>query len=264
MYAILVDVTKCEGCERCVAACVQHNELDSSKAAADRATTPDGLSANRYSSVQQVDEGHFARKACMHCLDPSCVSACIVGGLTKSPEGPVIYDPDKCIGCRYCMLACPFNIPRYDWEAPLPFVHKCTMCDDLIGVGELPACVDACPYEALIFGERDALLAEAHRRIDEAPERYLPRVWGEEEFGGTSVLYVSDVDLGSLGWPEDTAAPIPSLTGPLIAKTPHIGLGVAGLLLGLNWIVRRRNELAERTVSLERAASQPTGEEESR
>jgi formate dehydrogenase iron-sulfur subunit len=264
MYAILVDVTRCNGCERCVAACVKKNDLDPLKAETDRVTTRDGLSANRFSSVQRVDEGRFARKACMHCLEPSCVSACIVGGLTKSPDGPVIYDPDMCIGCRYCMLACPFSIPRYEWDDTLPFVRKCTMCDDLIEQGELPACVEACPYDALVFGERESLLAEAHRRLDEAPDHYLPRVWGEEEFGGTSVLYVSDVDLGSLGWPEDAAAPIPSLTEPLIAKTPHIALGVASFLLGLSWVVRRRNELADQNLTPERAVSLKDGKEESR
>lgn len=262
MHAILVDVTKCEGCERCVAACVERNELDPVQAALDRATTPDGLSAHRLSSVLEVGEGRFARKACMHCLDPSCVSACIVGGLTKSPDGPVVYDADKCIGCRYCMLACPFDVPRYEWEAVLPFVKKCTMCDDLLEQGEPPACVGACPYGALEFGERDVLLGEAHRRLEEEPERYLPRVWGEEEFGGTSVLYVSDVELEALGWPRDTAAPIPSITGPLISKTPHIGLGVAGFLLGMSWIVRRRNELAAQRDVPAAAACQTSVEEE--
>jgi len=244
MYAILIDVTKCRGCEQCVAACVEANELDERRAATDRVATPDGLSANRFSTVVPVEDGRFARKACMHCIEPSCVSACLVGGLTKSEGGPVRYDASKCIGCRYCMLACPFHIPRYEWDSTLPLVRKCEMCADRLADGESPACVGACPYDALVFGERDDLLTEAHRRIAEHPDRYLDHVWGEEEYGGTCVLYVSDVDLGALGFPADPAAPIPTLTDPIISKTPHMGLGVAGVLLGVSWVVRRRDEIA--------------------
>jgi formate dehydrogenase iron-sulfur subunit len=244
MYAILIDVTRCKGCEKCVAACVDSHRLDELQAARDRVTTSDGLSANRLSSVLQVGDGRFARKSCLHCLDPSCAAACLVGGLTKSPDGPVLYDPDKCIGCRYCMLACPFHVPRYEWNETIPYVCKCDMCAERLARRDEPACVGACPYEALQFGERGELLAEARRRIRAEPGRYIDHVWGEEELGGTSLLYVSDVDLAALGWPEGESDPIPALTGPLISKTPHIGLGVAGTLLGLNWIVRRRNEIA--------------------
>ena len=243
-FAILVDVTRCTACEQCVAACVQTNHMDAQKAEHDRATTRDGLSANRLSTVLPLPEGRFARKSCMHCLEPSCVSACLVGGITKTPEGPVVYDPDKCIGCRYCMLACPFHVPRYEWATTEPFMVKCDMCADRLAHGELPACVEACPQQALTFGGRDMLLAEAHRRIEQSPGTYCNHVWGEDEFGGTSVLYISDVDLTPLGWPESPTAPIPSLTEPLIHKTPFLGLGVACSLVGLNWIVNRRNLLA--------------------
>lgn len=244
MKAILVDVTKCIGCERCVAACIEENELDPVKAQVDRAVTKDGLSENRFLSVPKVDEGRFVRMSCMHCLEPSCVSACLVGGLTKSPDGPVVYDPEKCIGCRYCMLACPFHIPRYEWDDTVPFVRKCSMCFERLREGEQPACVEACPEEALVFGERDRLLDQAHALIARGRGRYLDRVWGEEEFGGTSVLYLSDVDLGVMGWPEPETGSIPSLTEPLIAKTPVIGLSVMGSLLGINWVIRRRMRLA--------------------
>jgi formate dehydrogenase iron-sulfur subunit len=241
MKAILIDVTQCTGCERCVAACVDENGLDAAAADAVRATVRDGLSADRLSSVLAVDRGRFARKSCMHCLEPSCVEACLVGGLTKTPQGPVVYDPDKCIGCRYCMLACPFQVPRYEWRETVPFVKKCNMCAHRIEKGKPPACVEACPQGALAFGEREEMLNVAHERIK--TPGYLPRVWGEEEFGGTSVLYVSDTDLAPLGWPADEAVPIPTLTRPLITKTPIIGLGVAAGLLGLHWIVQRRMKL---------------------
>jgi len=244
MKAILVDVTKCTGCERCVDACVEENGGDPIQAQLDRATTKDGLSANRLLSVAQVADGRFARLTCMHCLEPSCVSACLVGSITKTPEGPVVYDPEKCIGCRYCMLACPFHIPRYEWSETTPFVRKCDMCFQRQLQGEVPACVDACPNEALQFGEREQLLGEAHRLIASGGGRYLDRVWGEHELGGTGVLYISDVDLGAVGWPEPETEAIPSLTEPLIAKTPGIGLGVMGVLLGINWVIRRRMRLA--------------------
>ena len=244
MRAILVDVTKCTGCERCVAACIEENDLDERKAQVDRAVTKDGLSDNRFLSVPKVDEGRFVRMSCMHCLEPSCVSACLVGGLTKTPDGPVIYDADKCIGCRYCMLACPFHIPRYEWEDAVPFVRKCSMCFERQEEGVAPACVEACPNDALRFGERDELLREAHGTINAAGGRYMDRVWGEHEFGGTSVLYISDVDLGVVGWPDPEAESIPSLTEPLIAKTPFIGMGVMSSLLGINWVIQRRMRLA--------------------
>ena len=251
MNAILVDVTRCTGCERCVNACVEENGLDPVQAQVDRATTKDGLSENRLLSVPKVAPGRFARLSCMHCLEPACVSACLVGGLTKTPEGPVIYDAEKCIGCRYCMLACPFHIPRYEWDEPVPFVKKCTLCIDRLSEGKVPACVEACPNETLTFGDRDKLLREAHHRIAVSRDRYIPRVWGEEELGGTSVLYVSDVDLGILGWPQEEAEAIPHLTEPLIAKTPAIGLGVMGSLLGINWVIRRRMRLAAETAGVE-------------
>lgn len=243
MYGMLIDVTKCKACEKCVAACVAKNGKDSSKAERDRAVLSDGLSSERLSTVIKVDEGRFTKKSCMHCLEPSCVSACLVGGLTKTPEGPVVYDSDKCIGCRYCMLACPFHIPRYEWDKTVPYVAKCDFCLDRIEQNKLPACVEACPEGALKFGQRDELLREAHNLINRYPQRYRNHVWGEKEFGGTSVMYISDVDLATMGWPESAAASIPSLTESLVHKTPFIGLGVAVGLVGLNWIVKRRNEL---------------------
>lgn len=243
MYAILIDITRCTGCERCVTACIDANDLERLRAETDRATTKDGLSANRWSSIIKVGEGRFAKKSCMHCEEPSCVSACLVGGITKSPDGPVIYDPDKCIGCRYCMLACPFHVPRYEWSETVPFMRKCDMCAERLKRGQQPACVDACPNDVLRFGGRDSLLQEAHERIAK-DSHYQNHVWGESEFGGTSVLYIADVDLASLGWPSQAEMPIPALTEPLISKTPFIGLSVAVGTLGLNWIIRRRMKLS--------------------
>jgi formate dehydrogenase iron-sulfur subunit len=181
--------------------------------------------------------------------------------MTKTPQGPVVYDPDKCIGCRYCMLACPFHIPRYEWDETLPFVTKCMMCVERLRDGGVPACVEACPNDVLTFGEREELLCRAHERLRRQPEIYQQRVWGETEFGGTSVLYISDVDLSALGWPGQPTTPIPGLTEPLIHSTPFIGLTVAAGLLGVNWVVKRRMKLDEerRDFPENTSASTPEG-----
>ena len=244
MDAILVDVTKCTGCEKCVAACIEKNDLNLEKSFFDRETSRDGLSADRLLSIKKIDPGRFARFSCMHCTDPACVSACIVGGITKTKEGPVIYDPVKCIGCRYCMLACPFHIPRYEWSDTKPFMKKCNMCYDRIKENKQPACVQACPQKAIVFGERNNLIRQARLTINNNRNKYINHIWGQKEYGGTSVLYISDVDLTKMGWPVKYAVPIPEHTVPLIEKTPEIGLTVGGVLIGLNWVLRRKNELA--------------------
>ncbi len=237
---MLIDVTKCIGCERCVAACVEANHLDPVRADHDKAVISDGLSANRLSTVVQLTSDRFAKKACMHCVDPSCVAACLVGGITKSENGAVVYDPDKCIGCRYCMLACPFHVPRYEWGEIVPFMKKCELCEERLAQGEIPACADACPQDVITYGDREELLAEAHRRIQANPGQYLNHVWGEEEFGGTSVMYISDVDLAELGWPDAKAEPIPEMVAPVVHATPYIAGSVLFSVAGLNWVVRRR------------------------
>jgi formate dehydrogenase iron-sulfur subunit len=241
--AILVDVTRCTGCERCALACVETHGRDVKRAERARATTPDGLSADRWCTVVSPASGRFARKSCMHCLEPSCVSACLVGGLRKTPRGPVIYDPDRCIGCRYCMLACPFHVPRYEWSNVAPFMRKCDLCVDRLERGQRPACVEACPHDVLTFGSRETLLARAQVLLRDAPGRYLPRVWGETELGGTSVLYVSDVDLTALGWPGEETPAIPDLTEPVIEKTPLLGGTVLLGVWGLSSIIERRRRL---------------------
>jgi formate dehydrogenase iron-sulfur subunit len=245
MQGILIDVTKCTGCEKCVAGCTKRNGFDPWQADHDRAVTADGLSEHRVSTIVKAGDGRFARKSCMHCIDPACASACPVGALTKTAAGPVVYDRDKCIGCRYCMLSCPFHVPRYEWEKTTPYVVKCDMCADRISRNQPPACVEACPAGALKFGDRDRLLAEARASIRDHAESYRTHIWGENEFGGTSVMYISDVDMAALGWPAHREAAIPSLTEPLVHKTPFIGMGVAMSLVGLNWIIKRRNQLME-------------------
>ena len=245
MYSILVDITKCTGCEKCITACIESNNLDKTKADYDRATSKDGLSDNRLLSMIEVNKDKFARLSCMHCNEPACVSACLVGGITKSPQGPVIYDADKCIGCRYCMLSCPFHIPRYEWEKTKPFIKKCDMCYDRLLQGQIPACVEICPNGVLTFGDRKELLVKAKQTIKSDKSKYINHIWGEKEFGGTSLLYISDIDLSKIGFTTELKSGIPELTEPLIEKTPIMGLGVAFSLIGINWIIQRRNELSK-------------------
>jgi len=143
------------------------------------------------------------------------------------------------------MMACPYAIPRYDWEKPVPYVRKCTMCFDRIKQGKPPACVEACPEKATIFGSRDELLREGHRRIQAKPDKYVNKVFGETEVGGTSVLYISDIDLGFLGCKQNLAdTALPELTWAALSKVPPIVLGVGGLMAGVWWITDRRAKVA--------------------
>lgn len=237
--AILVDVTRCTGCNLCVDACVEANQLGSyNKKLQD---SPDGLSASRWASIVESPKGGFVRKFCRHCLDPACVSACPAGAMFRNDAGVVLYDAQKCMGCRYCMMACPFGIPRYEWESTVPLVKKCTLCHNRLEKGQLPACVETCPEQVMVFGDRDELLLQAHQRIQNNPNRYLSKVYGEFEVGGTAILYITHVPLDFLGYHgKPIEQPMPDLTWKWLGKVPSISLGVGGLMTGLLWIIGRR------------------------
>ncbi len=246
--AILTDVTRCIGCEACVEACGQANHIETGPPRPWTAG-PDRLSEYRWTTLVRAPRGRYVRLHCRHCLEPACASACPVGALHRAADGAVVYDADICMGCRYCMIACPFGMTRYEWSSPVPRVRKCIMCHEKIAAGELaePACTHACPAKATIYGDRDALLAEAWRRIHASPERYIHRVWGEEEVGGTSVLMISDVDLSTAGWPRDLRRhPYPEHTAPALRLVPGTFVGVGAAMLGLSWIIGRRRELEGR------------------
>jgi formate dehydrogenase iron-sulfur subunit len=260
--AILTDVTRCTGCEECVRACKQEYGLGEDLARRWKESI-DSLSSTRYTTIVRKPGNHFVRQLCRHCNEPACVSACIVGALQKTPEGPVIYDSDLCMGCRYCMMACPYGIPRYDWEKPVPFVRKCILCYPRLAEGRQPACTEACPYEATIFGPRDELIAEAHRRLRLEPGRYVQRVYGEHEVGGTSVLYISDIPLDFLAFKPDLGdEPLPELTLAALSKVPYLSIGMAGAMTGIWWIIGRRMKLAAEAAARPEsgAASTDTGE----
>ncbi|MFH1418163.1 MAG: 4Fe-4S dicluster domain-containing protein [Planctomycetota bacterium] len=238
--AILTDTTLCTGCEACVAACKKENDLGKDRMRRWKRKIDD-LSSTRFTTIIRRPGGHSVRQQCRHCKDPACVSACLVGALQKTDEGPVIYDADKCMGCRYCMMACPYGIPRYDWDKPVPYVRKCTMCYSRIQEGRQPACTEACPEGATIFGTRAEMLAVAHRRIKDNPGKYLNRVFGEHEVGGTSVFYISDIPLGFLGWKPDMGnEPLPTLTWASLTKVPPVIAGMAVAMSGIYFIIGRR------------------------
>ena len=245
MKAILTDTTKCIGCNKCVDGCSMSNELPLKPEK--RYRTHDGLSAQRYTSVLHVSKDgkdQYVRKQCRHCLEPACASACIVGALQKTPEGAVVYDQDKCMGCRYCMMACPFGIPRYEWGEAVPFIRKCTLCYERLQEGKIPACVEACPEEATIFGERDELITLAKNRIDNDPDRYIGQVVGEFDAGGTSVLYLSNIPLDFLAWkPGMGETPLPEYTWAALSKVPPVAIGMGVAMTGIYWIIERRMRL---------------------
>ncbi len=242
--AILTDTTKCIGCDECALACHKVNHLPADVPR--RWDLEDGLSARNWTSVIQAGAGKYVRKQCRHCLEPACASACPVGALTRTELGPVVYDSAKCMGCRYCMMACPYGIPRYAWAEPVPYVRKCILCYDRLRAGDKPACTEACPVKATIFGDRRELLSEAHRRLREQPGRYLQKVWGEDQVGGTSVLYISDLDLSFLtGGHSLGSEPLPERTSVAMDAVPFTFGGVLAGLACLNWIIRRRIKLRE-------------------
>ena len=235
--ALLIDLNKCIGCGACVLACQEINGLPTQE-------KPEALSAQNWTMIRR-HRGLNIRRQCMHCMDPACVSVCPVTALRKTNDGPVIYDESRCIGCRYCMFACPFDVPTYEWDNPLPRVQKCIMCyDKRVKNGEPPACAAACPTGATRFGDRDELIQEATARIAKDPDHYVDHVYGVKEAGGTSVLFLSPVAFSELGFPGVQDEPYPKLTWNILTKVPSI-VSVGGVLMfGIYWVINRRMMLA--------------------
>ena len=211
---LLYDATKCIGCKTCVVACKEEAGLPADTRANRIYDAPDGL--NEYTkNVIQLYKGDgeysYVKKQCMHCIDPACVGACMLGALKKGDYGVVSYNADTCIGCRYCEVACPFNVPKFEWTKSTPKIVKCELCKERLAKGLEPACTTVCPAKAIIFGKRDQLLKEAHDRIDRNPNLYFPKVYGEEELGGTQVLYLSHVPFEKLGFRFDDKRAVPDV-----------------------------------------------------
>lgn len=252
---VLFDNTRCIGCRRCEEGCNRVNELpapdrrfdDLSVLEEQRRTTAKTYTVvNKYPGDGKAMSPVYRKIQCNHCLEPACASACFVRAFTKTKTGAVTYDESVCVGCRYCMIACPFEIPTYEYDKALtPRVMKCTMCYPRIVKGQLPGCVEACPVEALTFGKRDQLLKIARDRIRRHPDRYVDHIYGETEMGGTNWLHLSAAPFHEIGMREDLGTtPAPALTkGALSAVPIVVGLWPV-LLTGVYAMSKRKEKIA--------------------
>ena len=183
----------------------------------------------------------FVKRQCMHCVEPACASACPVRALDKQATGPVAYDGSKCMGCRYCMVACPFGVPKYEYAKAIPVVRKCTFCAGRQAEGKLPACIGVCPSGALTSGTRGRLVEEARRRVFGNPDRYTQHIYGEHEAGGTNWMYITDVSFEKLGFEvavNDNS--YPKLVRGALGVPPVVMTLWPPLLMGL-WAFSHRN-----------------------
>jgi len=184
----------------------------------------------------------YSKQQCLHCKEPACVSACPSRAFQKTEAGPVLYYPRNCIGCRYCMIGCPFNIPKFEWDNPLPKITKCMMCSGRIAKGESPACVTVCPTQVMKFGELDDLLAEAKEKVA-ADSRYEKHIYGEEEAGGTCWIYISDTPFEKLGFRTNVKKQsYPKYTSTFMHNSPILG-GIWGIILACLFFITRRNDV---------------------
>ena len=239
VFSVLVDIPRCIGCRACLRGCQRANDLDAPQDLMDMDHLASRLEPTHNLWTVVNREGRetvrHVKRQCMHCLEPACVSVCPVAALHQTDAGPVLYRENRCIGCRYCMVACPFDVPRFEWNNGLtPVIGKCQFCaSQRLFKGLPPGCVEACPTGALKIGRRDDMLFEAKARIHARPDVYVPHVFGEEEVGGTSWLYISDVPFEKLGFKKNLPhRPLPSLTWDVVSRIPGI-VAVLGSLFSL-------------------------------
>jgi len=238
--ALLYDATLCIDCKQCEKACADENHLPY-----DDATAAESIQSDHKFTVVLAKNDKYMRRLCMNCNDPACVSVCPVAALRKTDAGPVTYDADRCMGCRYCMAACPFGVPKYEWNKLAPRIRKCTLCSNRVQQGKATACAEICPTGATKFGDRDELLAEAQKRIRDNPQNYVNHIYGVNEVGGTSVLLLSSVPFEHFGYRSDMPRdPLPLFTYRVLSRIPDF-VPLGGIMLGgVWWITHRREEVA--------------------
>lgn len=261
----LIDMTKCTGCRGCQVACKQWNQLEAEQTeffSGEGYQNPPAMSEYTFTRIKFRDyqkngqnEFAFYKEMCMHCEDPACASVCPVGAFQKTPEGPVIYNDERCIGCRFCMVACPFGVPKYEWSKGLPLVKKCTGCYSRLKAGMKPACATACPT-AISYGPRSEMLKLAEDRLSRHPDRYINKVYGKEEAGGTSVIYLTSLPFDELGFKPVTKRPLPEYTWQALRLVPGVFLTVGGGLSALSWLTHRRDRL-KKEQEIEPGSEQP-------
>lgn len=244
-WGLLIDTTKCQGCRMCEWGCTQKNGLPEPESGGEtngaRTTSPTELTVvNRH----DTEAGAVSVKMqCMHCIAPACVSACLTKALYRTPEGAVAWDGDKCMGCRYCMVSCPFDMPKFEYDTPVPQLRKCQLCNDRQAAGELPACVANCPFGALQAGRRSELLREARKRIAMDPDTYHDHIYGEHEAGGTAALYLASVPFDQLGFRTDLSREAyPTFTKEFLYAVPMVLTLLPPFLLGISRATRGREE----------------------
>jgi Fe-S-cluster-containing dehydrogenase component len=253
---MLYDSTLCIGCKACVVKCREANGLSPQRTKQDSGLhdmqTDLDYDTKTVIKVYRNPERQgpafaFTKQQCMHCLDPACVSACMLGSLQKREGGVVTYDPNLCVGCRYCQIACPFGVPKFDFGSATPSIVKCELCMPRLKQGKEPACTEVCPRKAVIYGKRDDLLREAHKRLDSEPGKYFPKVYGEHDAGGTQVLYLNPrgISFEKIGLPSLGDESIPHLSDT-VQESVYQGMLTPALLYGALAFVIRRNHKAEK------------------
>ena len=211
---MLYDTTLCIGCKTCVVACKEANDMPPDTRNNELYDAPTSLNDRTKNIIKLYREGDrlsYMKQQCMHCIDPACVGACMIGALQKREYGIVTWEANRCIGCRYCQIACPFEIPKFEWESRAPRIIKCELCNHRLAEGKEPACCEVCPREAVIYGKYPDLLAEAKRRLADHPGRYVDHIYGEHDGGGTQVLYLSHLPFEKLGLPALGDESVPKL-----------------------------------------------------
>lgn len=246
--AILYDSTLCAGCQTCEGACAEANGLPAPTAVMETGVVRKTDEAHRtvVNSFSTTKGEAFAKQQCMHCNEPACTAACLTQAMYKTKEGPVVWRADKCMGCRYCMVSCPFDIPKFEYHSANPKIEKCNMCYSRLSDGKVPACVENCPAGALVFGKRRELIREARKRINDNPGQYEDHIYGEHEAGGTGFLYLAAVPFNELGFNTNLQTEsYPALSKGFLYSVPAIFVLWPAMLLGLREATKNNNSKGE-------------------